>query len=229
MNKGFYALSAAVVIISCMAADISADTLKERDGLRYLVSDSGDESGLYTGWAKRAGRYYYYKDGEMKKSCWITSNGKKKYFLKSDGSLAVGKVTISGREYEFDENGVLIPDPWGIELTAEDVTAKSLTIVCTQSGVIGFGELFSGSYYTIERKKYGKWEPVEYLPQEYDIGWTDEGWIINENDSVRWKTNWEWLYGELPSGKYRIGKEIIGWRKPGDFDKKMYYAYFEIE
>ena len=63
---------------------------------------------------------------------------------------------------------------------------------------------------------------------KYDINWTDEGWIIEKNASVEFKEGWKTLYGELPAGKYRLGKSVYDWRKPGDYDKKMYYAYFEI-
>ena len=41
--------------------------------------------------------------------------------------------------------------------------------------------------------------------------------------------NWERLYGELPSGSYRIGKEVMDFRATGDYDTNDYYAYFEIE
>lgn len=41
--------------------------------------------------------------------------------------------------------------------------------------------------------------------------------------------NWEWLFGELPSGFYEFSKEIIYLRSPGDFDTYILSAYFSIE
>lgn len=205
----------------------SAGTLTEHDGLKYIVSESGEET-LYSGWTKKGNDYYYYKNGEKKKYCWLTSGGKRIYFLKADGARATGKVTIQGVEYEFDEKGVILPDKWGLELTAKNVTPAGCTIVFTQSGGNHTGELGTGSPYVLEKYKSGKWTAVEMLPQEYDVAWTAEGWIIKNNDSVEFTENWKWLYGELPAGKYRIGKSISDWRKPGDYDEKMYYAYFEI-
>jgi hypothetical protein len=40
--------------------------------------------------------------------------------------------------------------------------------------------------------------------------------------------DWGWLYGALPSGQYRIGKEIMNFRGAGDFDKSMAYAEFTV-
>ena len=49
------------------------------------------------------------------------------------------------------------------------------------------------------------------------------------NDSCEWEVNWEWLYGKIPAGKYRVVKEILEFRSPVDFDKAVYYTEFEIE
>lgn len=62
-----------------------------------------------------------------------------------------------------------------------------------------------------------------------EIGWTSEAWIIPMNDSCEWEVNWEWLYGQIPAGKYRVGKEIIDFRGPGDFDQAVYYIEFVID
>ena len=125
------------------------------------------------------------------------------------------------------------PDPsasmdWGITLTVENATPGGLTIRCTQSGGNPTSELRTGSYYVLERKTETGWEVVEYAPQEYEIGWTDEAWIIPLNGDVTWDVDWIWLYGALPEGTYRIGKNIMAWRAPGDYDQQMAYAEFEL-
>ena len=77
------------------------------DGLRYTFGKDGVCKGKYLGWVKRAEKYYYYKNGEMKKNCWLRVKGRKTYYLTSDGSRAVGMVKISGKTYNFDESGKL--------------------------------------------------------------------------------------------------------------------------
>jgi hypothetical protein len=119
-------------------------------------------------------------------------------------------------------------EDWGITLEAENVTPSGLTIICNQSGGENISELNTGSFYIIQQLEETGYVNIEYLPQEYDVAWTSEAWIIPLNNTIIWDVNWEWLYGKLPVGEYRIGKEIMNFRGPGDFDKEMIYAHFEI-
>ncbi|MCM1330480.1 MAG: hypothetical protein NC253_13695 [Ruminococcus sp.] len=226
--KQILAVAAAALTMCCAPMNAYADRLAERDGLKYLVTDSGGES-LYSGWAKRGGDYYLYKDGVMMKNRWVTSKGVRKYFLQADGKRATGKVTIQGVEYEFDEKGALLPDEWGLTCTAEDVTPTGCTLIFTQSGGNPTGNLQSSSSFKVERYQNGEWTAVEELPDGYDTVWADEADYIPKEDSRKFSVNWGTLYGELPTGKYRIGKEVLDFRGTGDFDRKMYYAYFEIK
>lgn len=118
---------------------------------------------------------------------------------------------------------------WGITLSADNVTPKGLTIVCFQSGGENVAQLQTGSYYVLQKLENENWVDVEYLPQEYPVGWTTEAWEIQKESTTFWEVDWEWLYGELPAGEYRIGKEIMNFRSTGDYDKEMIYADFIIE
>ena len=122
-----------------------------------------------------------------------------------------------------------VPNEWGITMIAENVTPTGLTIVCSQSGGEAVSELFTGSNYAIHKLGKSGWEHVEYAPQEYDVAWTSEAWIIPLDGTVSWEINWQWLYGDLPKGTYRIEKEIINFRGPGDFVMELAYVYFEIK
>ncbi len=122
--KKILAVSAALLGIFCTSLNVCADTLAEHDGLKYRVSDSGEES-LYTGWTKKGSDRYYYKNGEMKKNCWLTVHGKRKYFLQADGKLAVGKVKINDRIYVFNENGVIMSDKQDHAVKASDAIRSS--------------------------------------------------------------------------------------------------------
>ena len=227
--KKLLAFTAAILTMVCMSANVYADTLVERDGLKYRISDSGEDLGLYTGWTKKGNNYYYFKNGERKKNCWLTSKGIRKYFLKADGTRATGKVTIQGVEYEFDEKGVIVPDEWGLKLTAKDVTPTDCTVVFNQSGGNITGELTTGSYFRVEQYKNGEWNEIEWLPDTEDVAFSSVGYILpEESESKEFKCSWENIYGKLSKGKYRIVKEVSDLRKTGDFDEKLYYAYFEI-
>ena len=117
---------------------------------------------------------------------------------------------------------------WGLELNATNVSSVGLTLLFNQSGGDPKGDLQTGSYYWLEKHVENEWVPVEILSSAQDVGWTDEAYIINMNDITEWEVNWEWLYGELPIGRYRIGKEIMDFRGTGVFNTLKYYADFNI-
>jgi len=111
----------------------------------------------------------------------------------------------------------------------DHITPTSATLVCTQEGGAPTGELQTGSWYIIEiwTKEKG-WKEADRVFQG-DLAWTMEAWAIPQNKKSEWSVNWEFLYGELPLGKYRLGKEVMDFRKTGDFDTSVYFAYFTID
>ena len=119
----------------------------------------------------------------------------------------------------------------GITLTAENVTPAGLTLVCTQSDGSPTGELFTGSYYVIERYTTDGWKAVDYVydGSKGELAWTDEAWIINMDGETRWDMSWEWLYGQLSPGWYRVGKSVMDFRSTGNYDSHLCYAVFEVE
>ena len=127
---------------------------------------------------------------------------------------------------ESENNAV--PNQWGITLSADNVTPKGLTIVCCHSGGENVAQLQTGSYYVLQKLEDENWVDVEHFPQEHPVGWTMEAWEIQKESTAFWDVNWEWLYGELPAGEYRIGKVITNFRATGDYDEEICYAAFVI-
>ncbi len=120
-------------------------------------------------------------------------------------------------------------DKWGISLTAKDITSKGLTLVIEQFGGKPTGELQTGEAFSLEAvNDKGDWSPVATNPL-IDYAWDSIAYGIRNNDITELKTEWKWLYGELPDGYYRLKKEITDFRDAGDFDKEVYELYFTIE
>ena len=115
---------------------------------------------------------------------------------------------------------------WGIQLDAENVTSSGLTLVVTQVGTIPDGTLTTGQPYFIQKKENNNWIPLEPLLEAW--GWTTEAWLISMNDTARWDVSWEWLFGKLQSGQYRIGKDIYLETVSGNREQAVYYVEFEI-
>lgn len=117
---------------------------------------------------------------------------------------------------------------WGVTLKATKIEPTGLTIEFHQSGGKPEGDLQTGSYYWLETKVEENWNLVEILPSVHDLGWTDEAYIIRKNDTTEMEVNWAWLYGELPLGSYRIGKEVMDFKATGSYEISNFYANFEI-
>lgn len=240
-------VAAAVLAAAAMTFTVpmtaAAASLKTDDGLMYIQQDSGETS-LYTGWTKKAGKRYYYKKGVKKKNCWLTSKGERQYYLTKDGSAAVGNVTISGVEYEFDEKGQIVKDDWGITVTAEDVTSEGLKMVftferpaddCTDSLITSSGNyiaVFTGDRYSVEKYEDGEWKEVPYKTDDWQ--WLTEDFQMNGHAEFEFDINWKELYGSLEDGRYRVKKKLYS---DEYFDRpytssshvKYYYAYFDID
>lgn len=118
---------------------------------------------------------------------------------------------------------------WGIELSVNNADSKGLSLTIGHSDVEINGELSTGSPYWIELYTDGQWESIEEAPSEHERAWTAEAYIIPMNGSTDFDINWEWLYGELPSGHYRIGKTINVSYNAGNRDHQTLYAEFDIQ
>ena len=63
-----------------------------------------------------------------------------------------------------------------------------------------------GTWYQIEKKANGEWHEVETVIDNY--GFDLVGYLPNNNGEIEFTIAWEWLYGELPTGQYRLLKQV---------------------
>ena len=63
-----------------------------------------------------------------------------------------------------------------------------------------------GQSYTIEKYVDGKWYVIE---PKNDLVFNSIGYTIKPKEIKKIKINWEYHYGKLPSGKYRIVKDVF--------------------
>ncbi|KAB3527293.1 immunoglobulin-like domain-containing protein [Alkaliphilus serpentinus] len=85
-----------------------------------------------------------------------------------------------------------------------------------------------GDYFLLEKKINEKWYQVP-VAIEGEYGFHDIGYELVSGDSGEWKVNWDWLYGSLNTGEYRIIKDILDIRGTGDYDKYYMAAEFTID
>ncbi|WP_029233003.1 immunoglobulin-like domain-containing protein [Butyrivibrio sp. VCB2006] len=95
----------------------------------------------------------------------------------------------------------------GLMMSVSNVTALGLTVHFRQYEDKNTGELIYGEDYTLEKLESEKWEAV---PMVIDNGvFTDIGYNIPKNGEAEIETNWEWLYGNLEPGTYKITKTVL--------------------
>lgn len=138
-------------------------------------------------------------------------------------------------QYPADKgNGHLIhnvfgaSDKWGVTLYSENVTKTGMTLKIEQFGGNHTGDLQTGEWYKLEKTVGDNWQEVETNPL-IDYAWNMVAYGIKKNDITEFKVEWEWLYGKLSPGYYRLSKEIMDFRATGDYDKEIYEVYFTIE
>lgn len=236
IKKTAAAIAAAALMAVCPLS-VSAASLKTENGIRYIQYENG-ETKAYTGWTSKAGKRYYYKNGIMKKNCWLRYGGKRRYYLGKDGAAATGKITVSGIEYEFDEKGRLVEDEFGISINVSNVTPTGVTYELsierpsddlTDSLITADGEykaVFWGVEYAVEKYTSEGWIALPYISDV--VGWEDEAWELNGSSSYSMKADWKKIYGSLEKGSYRLCKKIYYYGDHGEFENKIYYGYFKV-
>jgi len=132
-----------------------------------------------------------------------------------------------------EENGKILhnrklTDKWGITLYAEDVTPKGMTLKIEQFGGNPSGTLEYGAAYFLEITVDGEWQPVETTTRE-PLTWNALAYTVKMNDITEMNINWEYGYGELKPGFYRLKKEFTDFRGTGDFDEETYEVYFTMK
>lgn len=116
----------------------------------------------------------------------------------------------------------------GLSFTLKNISRTGATLVFTQGNEgTPTGELEYGDDYTLEIQKNGKWEQAPIV-LEGDYGFNSIAYIIPSKAASERELKWEWLYGALSTGDYRIVKSILDFRGPGNFDKYTISAQFRL-
>ncbi len=103
---------------------------------------------------------------------------------------------------EISVNVYAISEVENVSVTISDISLSGATITIKDTNE---DKYTYGEWYVIEKEENGKWYNLPTKVKEY--GFNDIGYEVDENNEVKFVIDWEWLYGELPQGSYRIIKE----------------------
>ena len=118
-------------------------------------------------------------------------------------------------------------DKWGLALYTDSVTKTGMTIRFEQFDGNPTGELQTGAWYKLETTVNDEWQDVKTNVD--NAVWNSIAYGIKKNDITEFEVNWEFLYGEIAPGYYRLSKKIMDFRAAGDYDEEIYQVYFSIE
>lgn len=93
----------------------------------------------------------------------------------------------------------------------------------TPTGMLQFGDDF-----IIEKQEKGEWKAASVVV-EGNYGFNAIEYSIANDSTTEFKVDWEWLYGKLEPGEYRIGKSVLDFRETGDYDEYMIFGHFILE
>ncbi len=85
-------------------------------------------------------------------------------------------------------------------------------------------ELEAGEWFTIQREIDGQWYDLAPIT---DIAFHQIAYSVPAGEGIVLPVKWEYMYGALPVGEYRVVTKVHDWRAPGDFD--VYYLADEFE
>ncbi len=119
-------------------------------------------------------------------------------------------------------------DAWGISLSTKNVSRSGLTVTIRQFGGNFSGEIQTNDWFFLEGHSEAGWHPIEKVLTDETTAWNDTLHLIRQNEETDFDIDWQWLYGELPPGYYRLTKEIVKHCDLGDYETRQYSTYFLI-
>ena len=157
-----------------------------------------------------------------------------------------GDVTLrtAGKDYDFDLTGQQLEhltelvlahrpnaeqpeDDWGITADVVERSPSRAVIQYAYSGEESEDMPSEcGEYYFLERWNGSAWEEPKRI-FEGNVDWAGVEEPLIPGGIREWSFRWDWLYGELPEGIYRIGKEFSRIRED-TVERQMYYAIFTL-
>lgn len=110
----------------------------------------------------------------------------------------------------------------GVSMTIQKGTLKrtSATIIITD--LSGKKNTY-GEEYRIDKKENGNWKELDVMVKG-EYGWNMIGYLVGTNNKLVMEINWQWLYGKLEDGEYRLVKNLYM-----SEEKKNYYFSVEFE
>ena len=92
-------------------------------------------------------------------------------------------------------------------VSAVEATPTRVTICFDQYDNTVKSDLLTGEYFVLEKKDEDQWIQLE--PVVENAAFSAVGILIQKGGITQKEYNWEWLYGKLQPGQYRIKVQVV--------------------
>ena len=117
-----------------------------------------------------------------------------------------------------------MPDGISIKVDTESITPEGASFILFHPTEMN---IQYGDAYKLQKLQDSQWEDIPTVIENY--AFHTIAYELPKNTPVELEIDWEWLYGSLPAGEYRLMKECMDFRAPGDFDTYTISAAFIVE
>ena len=114
----------------------------------------------------------------------------------------------------------------GVTMNIKENTVSSMGLTLVFKNNSDKQGIYSNDF-LLESKIKGDWYQLPTILDEY--GFNDIGYELPPSENKEFSIEWDWLYGSLDPGEYRIIKKILDFRDTGDYDEYYLTAQFTIE
>lgn len=171
---------------------------------------------------------YYEADGKIKEL------GKDLYFkdiLELDKYDDVNQILNIINDYVKKNGGTCtivkdreLDELVNISIKEGTLTKTGATIIITDNNP---NKIIYGTSFYIEKYENSDWHEV--MPINNNYGFNDMAYYVDENGKLELEQNWEYIYGKLNKGIYRIVKDVAFESDVPITPEDIYYIWTEFE
>ena len=153
------------------------------------------------------------------------------YELKAEISLLEEETELTENVWDPKENGQqgqaeTIYDPEaGVTVTLRDISYVGANLIIRREDDDDGAEVIYGETYIIQRQVDGEWQDAETVPDNY--GFPMVGYNVPGGEKASIYYNWEWLYGVLEPGEYRMVWDVSR-KESGAASTQTYREYIRF-
>ena len=126
--------------------------------------------------------------------------------------------------FESFDNESIVLEGVSMSVKKDSVTANGAVVTLLNKADKDYQY---GQQYFIQKYEDSRWYHVPYVIE--DFGFEDIAYGLEKDSKSEFTIDWNWLYGSLETGEYRIVKDIMDFRATGDYDVYTLTAEFTIE